>query len=442
MSQGIFEKLTDSRAKTILLANLRHELLTPVNAIMGYSEMLLEDLTDQGCTAFIPDLQKIHLCGTQLLSLIHTILDPTKLETSSFQLDIASFGRTIRLELRTPLNAAIGYCELLLEEAPSEIVTDLTKIHGAANHLLTLIDDIVTLSKQQLHQPDLTAIEETSTETTSTEMLDLRFHNSETSALAEEVISTLRYLEDTQHCGQGLSTGKILVVDDNETNRDLLSRLLTKHGHKVARANSGQQALEMVEVERYDLILLDIVMPGMKGYEVLEHLKNNDVCRHVPVVVISALDDPDSIVICLERGAEDYLSKPFNPIQLKARIDACLEKKQLRDREILESNQLSQLNRQLKIQIAERLQSEAKEREKSRLLADTLQRLQQTQSQLFQSEKMASLGQLVAGVAYEIDDPINFIQGNLPHATRYIQNLMQLLQLYQTQLHEISPEIQ
>ena len=431
-SQGTCQKLTDSRAKKILLANLRHELLTPVNAIVGYSEMLLEDLADQGQTNFTPDLQKINLCGTQLLSLIHTILDPNKLESSSANLDIASFGRTIRLELRTPLNAAIGYCELLLEEATADLVPDLNKIHAAAKHLLTMIDDIITLSQQQLNDTNIA----------SGEALNLPFKNVATSALAQEVITTLRFLDKANSGGQAFPTGTILVVDDNETNRDLLKRQLTKQGHGVVMAASGEEALQKISTELCDLILLDIVMPGMKGYQVLEHLKRDDSCRHIPVIVISALDDLDSIVICLERGAEDYLTKPFNPVQLKARIDSCMEKKHLRDQEMLESDQLSQLNRQLKVQIGERLQSEAKEREKSRQLAEALKRLQQAQSQLIQSEKMASLGQLVAGVAYEIDDPINFIQGNLPHAARYIINLLKLVHLYQNASSALSPEIQ
>src|SRR4028119_1899297 len=104
---------TDSRAQRALLANLRHELRTPINAIIGYSEMLLEELEDAGEQACLADLQNIQACGTQLLSLVNTILDPVKLEASQFNLNLATFGETIRVELRTPLNTVIGYCELL-----------------------------------------------------------------------------------------------------------------------------------------------------------------------------------------------------------------------------------------------------------------------------------------------------------------------------------------
>jgi adenylate cyclase len=127
--------------------------------------------------------------------------------------------------------------------------------------------------------------------------------------------------------------GFILVVDDNESNRDLLSRRLGRQGHTILTAGDGRQALEQMRQESFDLVLLDIMMPGMNGYEVLERLKADKDLRHIPVIMISALDDLDSVVRCIELGAEDYLFKPFNPTLLKARIGACLEKKRLRDQE-------------------------------------------------------------------------------------------------------------
>ena len=125
----------------------------------------------------------------------------------------------------------------------------------------------------------------------------------------------------------------VLVVDDNEINRDLLSRRLRRQQHTVVVAEDGQQALEKVKAQAFDLVLLDIMMPTMNGYEVLEHLKADPDQCHIPVVMISAIDDIDSVVRCLKLGAEDYLFKPFNPVLLKARIDACLERKRLRDQE-------------------------------------------------------------------------------------------------------------
>jgi len=127
--------------------------------------------------------------------------------------------------------------------------------------------------------------------------------------------------------------GHILVVDDHPTNRLKLSLGLKQQGHTVAQAESGRQALDMLYAESFDVVLLDILMPEMDGYEVLRQMKSHNVLRDVPVIVISAQDEIESIVRGIELGAEDYLPKSFDPVLLKARLEACLEKKRLRDQE-------------------------------------------------------------------------------------------------------------
>jgi adenylate cyclase len=125
----------------------------------------------------------------------------------------------------------------------------------------------------------------------------------------------------------------ILVVDDNPEIRELLARGLLRHGHDVLFAESGQQALDLLQARPIDAILLDIMMPEMDGYEVLARLRARPDLRHIPVVVVSALGEVESVVRCIELGADDYLFKPFNPVLLQARVNASLEKKRLRDRE-------------------------------------------------------------------------------------------------------------
>lgn len=125
----------------------------------------------------------------------------------------------------------------------------------------------------------------------------------------------------------------ILVVDDNEMNRDMLSRRLERQGYRSMVAEDGLQAMELVRAHAFDLILLDIMMPRLNGYQFLEQAKADPALRHIPIIIISAVDDLDSVVKCIEMGAEDYLFKPFNPILLKARIGASLEKKRLLDQE-------------------------------------------------------------------------------------------------------------
>jgi signal transduction histidine kinase len=160
--------------------------------------------------------------------------------------------------------------------------------------------------------------------------------------------------------------GQILVVDDNRMNRIKLSRSLEQQGHTVGLAEDGRQALDMLETRPFDVVLLDIIMPGMDGYQVLERIKNDPDLRTVPVIVISALDEIDSAVRCIEMGAEDYLPKPFNPVLLRARLNASLQKKRLRD---LEKAYLQQ------------------------------------EMTLRHSEKLATLGKMSAGMAHELNNP-------------------------------------
>jgi DNA-binding response OmpR family regulator len=126
----------------------------------------------------------------------------------------------------------------------------------------------------------------------------------------------------------------VLVVDDQETNRDLMCRRLEREGHAAVQADGGARALELLASQRFDLVLLDLLMPEMSGYDVLARMKADPAMREVPVIVVSALDELASVVRCIEMGAEDYLPKPFDPVLLRARVDACLEKKRMRDKEL------------------------------------------------------------------------------------------------------------
>lgn len=131
--------------------------------------------------------------------------------------------------------------------------------------------------------------------------------------------------------------GQILVVDDTATNRLLLSRLLERQGYQVTCASDGRQALELLHaspVEAFDIVLLDIMMPEMDGYQTLAAIKQDIALRHIPVIMITAVDELDSVIRCIELGAVDHLPKPFNPVLLQARIGACLDNKRLRDQEI------------------------------------------------------------------------------------------------------------
>ena len=150
-------------------------------------------------------------------------------------------------------------------------------------------------------------------------------------------------------------TGCILVVDDNAANREMLGRRLEREGHRVQQAAGGREALELVRLHPVDLVLLDVMMPELDGYAVLQRLKGDPVLRHIPALMISALDELDSVVRCIELGAEDYLPKTFDPVLLRARINACLEKKRLRDREAQHAQELEEWNRTLERRVVDQV---------------------------------------------------------------------------------------
>ncbi|MES2521983.1 MAG: SpoIIE family protein phosphatase [Gemmatimonadota bacterium] len=130
-----------------------------------------------------------------------------------------------------------------------------------------------------------------------------------------------------------MTAARVLVVDDLEVNRELLSRRLTRMGHTVVCVNDGQQAVDRVRAEPWDLVLLDVMMPVLDGIGALTAIKGDPATQHVPVIMISANTEIESVVKCIELGADDYLPKPFDPVLLRARVGSSLEKKRFRDRE-------------------------------------------------------------------------------------------------------------
>lgn len=287
------------------LANIRHSLRTPLNQIIGYAEMLQEELQDRGIRDFLPDLEKIHTAGGQLLALFNDGFAPWKLETGTIDLD------SMRLEMRTPLNLIIGYSELCQEIAQEtgqaqRFVSDLQKISGAARNLLTLFES--TSFPVRLELPSRPGM----------------------SAEATIGKHTLLGAADER---TARDQGTILLVDDNEMNRDMLYRRLERHGYLITEAENAQEAFARLKEKRFDLILLDVLMPGMNGDDALKRIHADPELRHIPIIMLSALDELEMAVKCIEAGAEDYIPKPFNPILLHARIKGALEKKRLRDQE-------------------------------------------------------------------------------------------------------------
>ncbi|MGQ4645922.1 response regulator [Lyngbya aestuarii] len=212
----------------------------------------------------------------------------------------------------------------------------------------------------------------------------------------------------------------ILVVDDINQNLQVIGDILEEVGYETTFATSGKQAIERIKKAKPDLILLDLMMPEMDGLEVCNQLKMNLLYRSIPIIFITASHEQKYLVKAFKQGAVDYITKPFQGEEVLVRIE-----NQLRLR--LQEQQLQQFAQQ--------------EQEKATKLEATLQKLKQTQTQLIQAKKMSSLNQIVAGIAHEINNPINFISGNLYYVHSYFHNLLSLVQIYQEIYPNPCPQI-
>ncbi|HBE19524.1 MAG TPA: hybrid sensor histidine kinase/response regulator [Cyanobacteria bacterium UBA11149] len=208
--------------------------------------------------------------------------------------------------------------------------------------------------------------------------------------------------------------GNILAVDDTPANLQLLTEMLSQAGYKARIIPDAALVVKSVTTNPPDLILLDILMPEMDGYQVCQALKANPKTKDIPIIFISALSEGFDKVKAFALGGVDYITKPFLAEEVMARVENQLRLK-------AQENQLRENSKQLEL---------------------TVKELQATQAQLIQTEKMLSLGQMVAGVAHEINNPINFISGNIGYARQYFQDLMRLVELYQQTYPNPTPEIQ
>ncbi len=315
---------------TLDLSKTRHELRTPINHIIGYCEMLLEE--ERLPERFYQDLRHIHASGKRLLELItlhfneSTVANPKDLQA-------------LQHELRTPVNHIIGYSELLEDFATEigldRVVPDLNRIRDAARQWLALTEELL-IPVEAAQDPNFTE--------GATQAPMLAF------ITPGVTIHTVRprVADEPIHWN-----ARVLVVDDDPANRDLLERRLHRYGATVTTAEDGLRALGVLRKNPVDLVLLDMLLPGLDGYQVLTKLKADEKLREIPVIMISGLDQENGIARCLEAGAEDYLTKPFNSVFLKARIGACLEKQRWREQERATHNALVKTQQRLAVELAE-----------------------------------------------------------------------------------------
>lgn len=282
------------------LSNLRHDLRTPVGHIIGYAELIDDDLDEDLRATYGQELAAIEAAGQKILALIDQHLGGSRRSLEEIDLTEAQFG------LRLNLNHIGGYAEILREEAVDRghesVSADLDRILRANQQVLQLLEE---MAARLLAGPETGPAPDQPSP-----------HVAGGSAVTMATV-----------VGIG---GEILVVDDDEENRDLLTRRLARGGYVSVAVDSGAAALELMGRRRFDLVLLDYMMEGLSGLETLQAIKSDPRLRAIPVIMLSAADASELMVNCILGGAEDYVAKPFNPVLLIARINACLEKIRLR----------------------------------------------------------------------------------------------------------------
>jgi DNA-binding NtrC family response regulator len=289
------------------------KLRAPVKVLVTLSQKLVKNkkLASENIHT---DLVKISTLAEQLLERFDAVLAGSRKGKRYSDILSRQDTQTIH-DLRTPLNGIIGFSELLLEGADDEIpgkdIADLKKLLSAANDFLATLDSCSSQSNA------------------SGDAGETPVDKSNRDRMIESAMRSISRLSEQKFFPVSSRTGAILVVDDNAVNRDLLSSQLGRQGHSVKLAGNGKEALDIMLHEPVDLVLLDIMMPEMNGFEVLEHMNSNPKIGDIPVIVISALDNIKGVVQCMQMGAADYLLKPFEPVILNTRVGSCLEKKRL-----------------------------------------------------------------------------------------------------------------
>lgn len=278
-------------------SRFRHEARTFLNHIIGYAELLAA----QADGVEIPELKSI-LFQLQAAStaLRQPVQDYLLVVSTDIQTEDDSRQAALKEEVYSSIYDLVSHTQqgrrLALSGANRDILADIHKIHEAANSLVDLFEDYLG---KEAH-------------------------------LAEAQASLAPPRASFVDSVRAKRSGRILIVDDNEFNRDLLARHLERQGHIVCLAADGHDAFSMLRKAPFDIILLDVMMPGMNGFQFLEAIKADEHLRETFVIIISALEEPGSIAHCLKMGAEDYFLRQFDPSILRARIDSLLEKKEFK----------------------------------------------------------------------------------------------------------------
>ncbi len=274
-----------------------HDLRTPLNQIIGLSEMLMEIAEEDGCSGPFSELVGIREGGVEIAG----VLEENRIVSAEapFEPGFQSLAEATHVAAEHVLGITAGILDGRGADLPAEYRDDVNKIRHAVLRFMELAVG------SNLYVP------------------------------ARALIPTSPTLGANRSSTVRVATGqsRVLIVDDEDLNVEVLCRRLQREGYRPTGVSSGPEALDLLRSCEFDAILLDLLMPGMSGLDVLHLLKQHAQLRHIPVIMLSALSDVERVAQCIELGAEDYLPKPINSTLLRARLGACLEKKQLRDKE-------------------------------------------------------------------------------------------------------------
>ena len=305
-------------------AYVRAEFKAPVDIVTSFIDLLLEDANKAGLGALRTDLETMKAAAVKLGETVSRLLDSAVSRQSLAERQLETFTAELRHALRTPITAIMGYGELLLEEAREEGLTSvletLDALLAAARRLLGSIDAMVEF----IHAGSIVS------------------RVGDQSEIVEQAISTVRSVFAEPAVLEPRVTGSILLIDDNPSSLDLLTHRLEREGHIVCPCSDGDAALRATGNVDFDLVLVDLLMPGLNGIDVLKGLRSEPRTAAIPVVMMSGVNATDSIVRSIEAGADDFLIKPLDPLLLRVRLSALLERKFLRDREAARTDQLRQ----------------------------------------------------------------------------------------------------